>query len=415
MEARKSSNTASILYLIFGASIFILSLLIAAASLVFGIVQLQSDTPNDVIYSLFMAGFTSLVIAVLVLPGVVFAVRRLMSGRRDAGFLPERKWTFIPLLLIYGTLLGIGAYAAPRENLELFIVPVVTPLLLAIAYWILQKLGSRKDYATSRQAYWSLFGVNLVLTPMVIIFVELLIMIAGGVLLMISIAANPDFMEMLQQMLGNLQSFDPAKPEQALEYIKPLFENPWLVGGTILLLSFFVPLVEEFFKPIWLWVFKHDITVPRGYLYGLVSGGAFALFESAGYLANPLHAEWLMGLIGRSGTILLHMVTAGITGAGMAKWWQTKRFAPAFFGYLAAVLIHGLWNFFGIATGFSTILPKNNALNQTIHALSPIAPYVLGSLVFLMFVILIANSIKHARMVKAENPDVSQYIFRNHE
>ncbi len=381
MSSAIRTRIPSILYLILSLSGFSLSLIGGIGFLVFGLLQSQSNTPGSLLYSTLVIGWGSLLMASLLIPGLALAVRRLLHDIPDQGYKTDRGWTILPAVALWGILLGIGALVYQKPGLCWFILPLITPLLISMAFLIWQKLGSNKRWAKNKQTVWSLIGVNILVTPTLIIIIEMILLIVMGTLIGIIIVTNPDTLQQFKVLILELQQTSPTiTPEELQEMLKVFLNNPWIVSSIFFMMSFLIPLAEEFFKPIWLWFFKKDITPTQGYFYGLISGGAFGLFESIGYMVNTTNDQWLIMAASRSLTVLLHMVTSGLTGWGMAKAWRTHRFAPAIQTFLAAVLIHGIWNFFGIISGFAEIIQPANMLNQTLLALSPASSYIIGTL-----------------------------------
>jgi RsiW-degrading membrane proteinase PrsW (M82 family) len=84
-----------------------------------------------------------------------------------------------------------------------------------------------------------------------------------------------------------------------------------------------------------------------------VSGAAFALFENLGYVSEV--DSWSTLVLARIGTAIMHMVTAGLTGWALAKAWQDRSYLRLGFAYLAAVVIHGIWNAIAILYGIASL------------------------------------------------------------
>jgi len=95
----------------------------------------------------------------------------------------------------------------------------------------------------------------------------------------------------------------------------------------------------------------------------MICGAAFALLESLGYLASPLGGDWPVLLIGRVGTGILHTVTSGLVGWGLASAWSNRNYTRLALAYFLAVFIHGLWNTFGLLMGVAEYLQPVNQLN----------------------------------------------------
>ncbi len=116
-----------------------------------------------------------------------------------------------------------------------------------------------------------------------------------------------------------------------------------------------VPLIEELFKPLAVWIFASKIESPaQGFVMGLLSGAAFALIESLN--AGGASAEsWAVIVSVRAGTSLLHITTSGLVGWGIASAFRERRILRLFAAYFSAVLIHGIWNLCAMGAGFSIV------------------------------------------------------------
>jgi len=153
-----------------------------------------------------------------------------------------------------------------------------------------------------------------------------------------------------------------------------------------------VPLIEELFKPLGVWLFGFQIETPtQGFVLGLLSGAAFALFESLNASADG-SMSWGAIVTARAGTSLLHMTASGIVGWGIVSAFKEKRYGRLVGAYFAAVLIHGIWNASAAGTGIS-------ALGETIGKPEwlTFAPALVCGLLVLaigMFAVLIASNRK---------------------
>jgi len=87
---------------------------------------------------------------------------------------------------------------------------------------------------------------------------------------------------------------------------------------------------------------------------------------------------WVSTVIGRVGTGLLHVTTAGILGRAMAKSWQDGRYSRISLTYLEMIVLHGTWNFFALLLAVkSAVIPIESSL---IEALLPYVDWVLCGL-----------------------------------
>jgi len=81
-----------------------------------------------------------------------------------------------------------------------------------------------------------------------------------------------------------------------------------------------IPLLEELLKPLAIWILVwRKLTPVEGFVAGLICGSAFGLIESIGNLASISGSDWIIVVLGRTGTGLLHTVATGLVGWGLAS------------------------------------------------------------------------------------------------
>jgi len=61
--------------------------------------------------------------------------------------------------------------------------------------------------------------------------------------------------------------------------------------------------------------------------------------------------ERMFVMVGRIGTGLLHIFTAGINGWALASTWRDGKYMRVGIAYLASVIVHGAWNLFALLLG----------------------------------------------------------------
>jgi RsiW-degrading membrane proteinase PrsW (M82 family) len=144
-------------------------------------------------------------------------------------------------------------------------------------------------------------------------------------------------------------------PERMLEMLRPMITEPLVLIVAISFFGVIVPLIEELFKPMGVWLLaRRRLTPAQGFALGAISGAGYAVFETLGVqLPNEL---WLPLVSIRAVTGLLHVLTAGLVGYGLVEAWEYKRYLRLAALYLASVLLHGLWNSMVMLVAYSTML-----------------------------------------------------------
>jgi RsiW-degrading membrane proteinase PrsW (M82 family) len=184
---------------------------------------------------------------------------------------------------------------------------------------------------------------------------------------------------------------DPASSE-AIELLLPLLTRPGTVITGLFYFAVLVPLVEEIFKPLGVWMLAGKLnTSSQGFVFGALSGAGYALLETINVSGQV--GEWGSLLFTRIGTGLLHVTTSAIMGAAIVMAWRERRYLRLLGTYLLAVLLHGLWNAAAVTYGFST---ATDALEGTsrFDALQTIAIATMILLVITFMVILLTTNHK---------------------
>jgi len=86
---------------------------------------------------------------------------------------------------------------------------------------------------------------------------------------------------------------------------------------------------------------------------GLISGGAFAILESAGMVIQMDIQDWLIAVTLRTTTGVLHIGLSGLVGYGLARSWHQKRLDRGILYVFTAAILHSAWNSLALLSGFS--------------------------------------------------------------
>ena len=272
--------------------------------------------------------------------------------------------------------LGMPAIFYGLLNILIVVLPVMVFLL---AGWHRLRLHST-------QRAWGAFNFSQFVTPVVAVTFELIvfgvILIAAGTWLVQQAEFIP-YMTLFESQ-GVLS-------EQAIESmindLLPLIPPSLLYGGAILILCVYIPVIEEMFKPLAVWMFAgRKITPSEGFILGMVSGAAFGVTESLLMMAMA-GGVWTSTVIGRAGASLLHVTTTAILGWTMARTWQDGKYMRVSLVYLAMIAVHGAWNLFAVMMGLNDmVFPVEY---EWISALMPYAQWVLCGLAAAMLAALL--------------------------
>lgn len=355
--------------------------------------------------SLLLLAVSAVFVCLLVLPSAWFSLQNLI-GRRERALAPQpparQAWLwFLPLPLII--LAGYGA--ARAGGAWVYLLPFLHVAAVALTAAFLFALGSRGLSIGSRQRFWGVLGSGLVLGPFLILLAELFFLMLFGLAAVLTLSANPELLEQLMLAMESVPD-SPQAAEELLNLLEPYLANPVVLYAILAFAAGIVPLVEEALKPIGVWLlFSRRLTPTAGFVGGLLSGAAYGTFES---LSLSMTGEaWAALVITRGGTTLLHIFTAGLVGWGLALAFQRSRFLNLVLSYLAAVLLHGLWN--GL-TLFSTLSELDFLQLPADHpalALSRLAPFGLMGLVLAILILLLLLNGRFRRRIAGQ--DQSEY------
>ena len=237
-------------------------------------------------------------------------------------------WLYFVILLFPLLLFAIKKWEYSNAISDwLFSLLVFLAIALPIV-WMLRvasgKLWNKHGGRDAAMFTWS-FGMS---TPFIMIVQALLVTF----LIFTVVLANVDL-----SFLTDMNNID------------SLVREPSIIFVLFLILSVVAPVTEELFKTLAIWpLMGLRISSSEGFVAGLMSGAAFALFEGAMYASQAVMLpdnEWVFFILGRIGGSLLHTFNGGLIGWALAKTWQDKKVYRALIAYLIAIAVHALWNF----------------------------------------------------------------------
>ncbi|MDZ4159837.1 MAG: PrsW family glutamic-type intramembrane protease [Anaerolineaceae bacterium] len=336
----------------------------------------------------FSLGWGAAAICLLLLPSLLHSFNRLKGRESRLLQALDRPQTANVLMLLWLPLVALGEVVSRLQNLNWLLLPPIQVLAVGIPLWWLIELGRQGLGSRRPQREWGVIGIGVAVTPVVVLLIEIILVGILAAILFVWVAAQPDLLETfnrISQRLVNAQ-FD---PETSLRILRPHLRNPALLYLAALFAAGIVPLVEELLKPLALWgVNKRSLTPAEGFVIGLLCGGAFAFVESLGMLATPVANAWAVVVIGRLGTGLLHIVTAGLVGWGLASAWCGGRYLRLGLIFFIALSAHGMWNFFGMLAGLIPLAVIQQPLEpfDRLGAISGLALITLGFMLFLLLI-----------------------------
>jgi hypothetical protein len=339
-------------------------------------------------------------LSLLLVPPIVLAIRR-MSGKADEAQSDVSRNIFNRLhpkglIWAYPFLLAAGYFLNQSEAVNWIFMPVINVITLAIPVAWLLWLGSKNFSPSSTQRNWSAFGVGMTVGPVMIFIIEIIVMLVGIVLIGVFLAAAfPNIEALLNDLITELQR-TPVPQQIPQDAIAQFLQNPGVIALILLFVSGLVPLIEEVFKPVAVWLlWGRQLTLQDGWMLGMLSGAGFALVENLGNVA--VGEGWLFVALARGGASALHIFNSALIGYTFVLARKRKRYLAPVLALAGTILIHALWN---AVTIFATI----NGLSAAEEAG---APWSLGYVIVLviMSALMIAGILVFNRKLAAERPD----------
>ena len=333
-------------------------------------------------------GWASLAMLVLLLPGLVYAIRRLAGSEKPA-FSVANPLRVARILVFIWPLLMLGAYFAAQSNgLPGAILAPMQILVIGIPIWYLLEISRRNLPGGKAHQGWGVFSAGMLIAMPLALIVESILVVVVVILAANAIMGQDALMEEINRLAMRISSAN-LDPEVLSRALMPILRRPAVLATILMMASGLVPLVEELFKPLGMWALsKKKLTPAQGFNLGMVSGAAFAFLESLGYLSGVSGTDWVLTAAGRVGSALLHITCSGLVGWGLAEAWTNRRYGRLALGYAAAVMFHGLWNLFGILVGLVPFIDVTAGLVGFLRGLGVIAPYALGVIGVGLFLIL---------------------------
>ncbi len=314
-------------------------------------------------------------IGLLLIPSVLESGRKLM-GRAPKPQLPlSLRQLNLALVLIAAGILLVST-GSIQGGLPFILIHVFANGVFAV--WMIQLVQKGLEIG-SRQRFWGVFGSGLALAPALALIAEILLLILVGLVWFAYLQSRPDLLQEISQLVNRLpqSAVNPAILERvAGKYLI----QPGVMGTILVYLAVMIPLVEELVKPIGVWLLlRRNLTAWEGFFLGALSGAGYALFENLTIGANA--EVWTVVLISRIGTTAVHMLTSGMVGWGMTAAWSGKRILRLGYAFLAAVILHGVWNGLNVIN-LLTAVPDLETTLGTFPALyaayAPVGLVILG-------------------------------------
>ncbi len=339
----------------------------------------SQTTLQDVVIA---SGIT--LIGVVFIPSVYYSVQRLL-GKEIPQAAPKvlKIWQAFLLLLLWAGAAVLAQLLVGNDVLKWFTPPLYL-LAIGIPVYFLVRLASGGLNPGSRQRVWGVVATSIALGSTFAILIELMLVIVGLLVVAAYIGLHPELLAAARQITDQITNA--SNIDTVLNEVEPWVNNPVAILLALLFFSGFAPIIEETAKSLAVWtVFDRLDSPAQGFVIGALSGAGFGLVESLLASATP-DSSWASTLLVRGGSTMMHIITASLTGWGIASFHSgSRRIVNVIRMYAVAMLLHGLWN-------ASVILIAFGSLRTSIDtgSLDPIGTVLVFSGVSILIILCIA-------------------------
>jgi hypothetical protein len=345
--------------------------------------------------TIFIAAASAFLVGVLLLPSAWYALLRLIGKPSISPAWTSRSSNHaVPLVLALILLLLAllaGNFASNSPRFAWLLLPPLQLMAVGLPVFIFSSIGRWKLSAGSPQREWGIFSAGLVLGPAIILVLEVLAGVGIFLLAILYISLQPDLQREMMLLVERLNAARNS-PDTILSILQPYLSRPLVLVAMFAFVSGIVPLIEELFKPIGAWlVAGRRLSAAQGFVAGLLSGAGYALFENL--TISGMGNAWTITVIGRIGTVVMHITTAGLIGWALITAINERRYLRLGALYMASVFIHGLWNSLALLTAVSDLnLAGTGGQSSAINRLAMIGQWAaigIGILVVVVFLVLL--------------------------
>ena len=326
--------------------------LIAAYSLL-GTFQLELPARRQSPLDVAVMASALIVIGAAFLPSAYYSIQRLRGRAVPAALSPLlRVWHGIVLVVVW-LAAALGAQFLLDNPTTKWMTPALYVLAIGVPVLFFARLATGGLQLGSRERLWGVLaaGMGLGIAPAIV--AELLLGLLGLIGVGIYVGLHPELLSTVQRLANQLENATDL--QQVLNIAGPWLSSPIAFVLGLLFFSGFSPLIEETSKSLATWAVFDRLTSPaQGFALGAISGAAFGLVESLLVSASP-DASWAGTLLVRGASTMMHVMSASLTGWGIASFRTSKSFGKLIGMFLLAISLHAMWNASVVAVTFGGI------------------------------------------------------------
>ena len=329
----------------------------------FGLLRQNYPQDNQTTLQAVVLASAIVLVGVVFLPSGYYSIQRLRGEAIPAAapkLLPI--WQGILLLFVWAGA-ALLAQLFIKNDILMWFTPPLYLLAIGTPVYFLVRLASGGLNAGSRQRIWGVVSTSIAMGITLSIITEMMLVIVGLVLVAGYIGVHPELLATIKQITDQIKNA--SNIDAVLNAVEPWVNNPLVFFIALLFFSGFTPVIEETAKSIAVWtVFDHLDSAAQGFIIGALSGAGFGLFESLLASATP-DSGWGATLMIRGGSTMMHIMTASLTGWGIAALHTGQTSGGRAVGrilppYALAISLHSLWNASVIMITFGSLrIPPN--------------------------------------------------------
>jgi len=306
----------------------------------------------------------------------------------------------ITLLALWLLSLIAGFFASQNPNWYPALA-LATTISVSLPILLLIMLARSGLPRSTRQREFGTITLGLTVSPLLIMVIESILIALVVVAVFILIGIRNQAPQQISQIIESLVNAG-GGIEQLDLVLFDLMQEPIIALAVFLSLGLLVPMIEEIFKPMAVWfLLNRPLQDHEGYALGLISGGAFALLESAGMVIQMNPPDWLAAVVLRAATGILHIGLSGLVGFGLVRSKTIHKPVRGFLFILLAGALHGAWNSFAIYSGLAALPALENPAGYQANAATVASIILMG----LIFIAVITLNVFTSRFIRRTLPD----------
>ena len=349
--ASKKINLPSVLLLLLSSLGILIGILTAALTLISAYVFPTASLSAADEMSVLSTSILLISISALSVPALITSIGNLQRKTAHQSLQPLfQKANY--LIILWFLMIAFG-YFISQEGSRTFLLAPLSVAAVIIPVWWLIEFSRRGLPRSTKLREWGTLTIGLTVTPIVIIMIELILIVVAAVIVMIELGFHPGLSSQLLSILENINLYQSGIGELE-QILYEIMKQPLISAAIFLTIGLIAPLIEEIFKPMSTWfLLSRPLEEHEGFSLGLISGGAFAILESAGMVIQMDIQDWLIAIILRTATGVLHIGLSGLVGYGLARSWRQKRIDRGILYVFSAAILHGAWNSLALLSSFS--------------------------------------------------------------